>query len=264
MAVFALRQLDDLGTSLHTRWLLRRDPALYFQRQALAARYGLWLGDKRVKPWRTWGIAALLVLVYLAQSFSGLDASVARAALVKPLVLQGQWWRLLTGPMMHGNAIHIFFNLGAWVALGPTVERTAGRRVLAPVFLLAALAGSLFSLFLLPGVPSVGASGGIMGLVGFLVVVGLRRRHILPPSFAASMVRTVALVAAMGILTWAFIDNAGHLGGLLGGMALGLVLVPAGEERLPLEETPASAVADALALLGVAAACGWSVWKLVG
>jgi membrane associated rhomboid family serine protease len=63
------------------------------------------------------------------------------------------------------------------------MEFVASRYHLCLIFLLSALCGSFFSLFLLPNTTSAGASGGLMGLVGFLAMMGYRRKEKLPRGF---------------------------------------------------------------------------------
>jgi MYXO-CTERM domain-containing protein len=73
---------------------------------------------------------------------------------------------------------------------------------------------------------SVGSSGGLMGLFGFLGVMGWRRRHLMPPGFVRAVLVDVAVIAAMGVVGYQFIDNAAHAGGLAAGVLLGLLMVP--------------------------------------
>jgi membrane associated rhomboid family serine protease len=114
------------------------------------------------------------------------------------------------------------------------MEVHAHRALLPLVTLVTILTGGLVGYALGPDLPMVGASGGLLGLIGFLTVVGFRRRSRVPHGFAVAMLKDVAFVAAVGAVGFRFIANAGHLGGLLGGLALGALLVPRpnGEERV--------------------------------
>lgn len=66
-----------------------------------------------------------------------------------------------------------------------------------------------------------------MGLIGFLVIVGWRHKTSVPANFFQNLLLNLALIAVVGFIGRSFIDNAGHLGGLLGGLALGFWLIPA-------------------------------------
>src|SRR5204863_2387757 len=112
----------------------------------------------------------------------------------------------------------------ALLALGRLVEMHGHPLYLPTVFLFSALCASAAS-FYVTAVTSIGASGGIMGLVGFLAVIGLRRRHVVPRGFLKAIAMSVALTAGTGLVAHQFIDNAAHAGGLVGGLLLGAVYV---------------------------------------
>ena len=147
------------------------------------------------------------------------------AGLAKDAVSDGELWRLLTAELLHGHPLHLLFNFLALLAVGRLVEMHGHPLYVPTVFLLSALSASVFSLYFSAAPLSVGASGGIMGLIGFLAVVGLRRRHVLPRGFLKSIALSIALTAATGLVAHHFIDNAAHAGGLLGGLMLGIVYV---------------------------------------
>ncbi|MBI3932440.1 MAG: rhomboid family intramembrane serine protease [Acidobacteria bacterium] len=117
-------------------------------------------------------------------------------------------------------------NVGALLDAGRLTEALTGRARLGLVFSASVAAGSLASLVLLPEVPSVGASAGILGLIGFLAVVGLRRRAILPAGFVWAVLRSIGFIAVAGVVGYRFIDNAAHAGGLIAGAAVGVLAVP--------------------------------------
>jgi membrane associated rhomboid family serine protease len=115
--------------------------------------------------------------------------------------------------------------------------------------------GSLFSLFMLPGVSSIGASGGILGLLGFMTLLGLRRRALLPPGFGKSLVRSIAGLVVLGLAAWKVVDNAAHAGGYISGCILGFLFFRASQGPLPLPETRGLKVLDAISgavILGAA------------
>jgi membrane associated rhomboid family serine protease len=226
-------------------WRLRRRPD-YPKELAATFRYQVWLGTRRMTT--TWLLAACLILVAAAQvgaivwavtrakhvpATAGLVVQAAGemgvaapvAGLVKDAVRAGEVWRLLTGELMHGHWLHFLFNFLALLAVGRLVEMHGHPVYVPTVFLFSALCASVFSLYLSPAPISVGASGGIMGLVGFLAVLGLRRRHVVPRGFLKSIALTVALTAATGLVAYHFIDNAAHAGGLVGGAMLGVTYI---------------------------------------
>lgn len=194
-------------------------------RAEAARRYGAWL-DKRDYTY-TKSLCACLTVVLVFGLPAGDEVGEA-AGLAKGATRAGEWWRLVTCSMLHANFQHFWLNVLALVSLGQLVEAHASRWHLPLVFLPSVVAGSLASLWLLPTQTSVGASGGLMGLVGFLAVLGYRRRAYLPPSFLKSMVLDIALIGLVGLAAYDVIDNAAHFGGLAGGALAGLLLVGGG------------------------------------
>ena len=127
-------------------------------------------------------------------------------------------------------------------------------------FLLSVIGGAVASQLLMPDTASVGASGGILGLVGFLLVVGVRHRGSLPADFAKSIIRSVLFMAALGFLAKDYIDNAAHAGGFLVGCVIALPLSGNVRElgRYPDRGAVVKAGWAAVAVLGVA-----TIWVLV-
>jgi rhomboid protease GluP len=110
--------------------------------------------------------------------------------------------------------------------LGRLVERLFGPRRMLTILWGGVAAGALASFLTNPS-PSVGISGGLFALVGAMLAQGLRYWRRLPPGGRAMFLRgpieIVILNVGMG-LALPFIDNAGHLGGLAGGLVLGGLL----------------------------------------
>ena len=101
----------------------------------------------------------------------------------------GRWWTLLTAIYLHGNVLHILFNV-LWIRqLGPAIEQLYGPSRLVIIFTVAGVTGFLASNLL--GLPlTIGASGSIFGLLGAMVAFGAEaRRHSRRDDLAA--VRTV-------------------------------------------------------------------------
>jgi len=73
---------------------------------------------------------------------------------------------------------------------------------------------------------SVGASGGVMGLVGFLLVLTLRPSSETPEFIRSAVLASIGAIALIGLAGWKYVDNAGHAGGALAGLLIGLVFVP--------------------------------------
>lgn len=244
--------------SIHARRLLRSHPARFFATLTEQGRFEFWVSRIHwYRLWRTYGCAAVFLLLFGAQAFTGVESSVAQAGLVKPDVWAGQVWRLFTAAFLHGSLMHLLMNGFAWISLGTMIERVVHPGIVLPLFLSTAVAGNLASCLLLPDKPSLGASGGIMGILGFLTILGYRRKQLLPPGFAKSLVRNFAFMVAFGVMAWRVIDNAAHAGGYLAGLGIGYMAFRAPEGPLPLIDRRLLKWMDSLAILVAAFTTVW-------
>lgn len=193
-------------------------------------------GIEGITPYFTYFMLGALAAVYITQMVVdsevpvGVDqtsTAILRTGLLKPLVIhQGEWWRILTGGVVHGSLIHIGFNGYALYGFGRLVEYFSNRAHLAIVMVLAIVTGNIASTVFLPNSASIGASGGIMGLIGFLAIYGVRRRRQLMPGFLRVMLTNIVFVALFGLIAFSIIDNFAHFGGLLAGTLYGLIVIP--------------------------------------
>ena len=183
--------------------------------------------EQFTKPYFSYILVACLIAVTVCQMWTGLDKSIDEAGFVKPDFLKGnEYWRILTGGVLHGGILHLYFNGQALYGFGSLIESLSNRAHLATVLLLAIVGGGIFSLIFLPAGTSVGASGGIMGLIGYLAIYGYRRKRQLPPDFLKNMLINVGFIAAFGIVAYQIVDNFDHLGGLITGGIYGFVQIP--------------------------------------
>lgn len=188
-------------------------------------RLDTWLMIQRAPLTRV--IAGGLLVIWLVQYLASGNA-IAAAGLVKTAYHQGEYWRLLTAPWVHGNLVHFLFNFLALLYLGKRVEVLARWPHLLLVLLFSMLAGGILSARYL-GAASVGISGGLMGWLGFLLVFESLHRRLGTRSARRRLLAGLLLTLLMGIIGYRFIDNAAHLGGLLAGMLYGVIVFPASE-----------------------------------
>ena len=141
-----------------------------------------------------------------------------------PVFAKGRWWTVLSAAWLHGNFIHIAFNLAFINQLAPLVRQTFGSKKLVIIYTISTITSALltstvgqYNLILpqmLKGAElSVGASGGIFGLLAALVAYG----QITGNSAARKQFWTFALVNFLIGFIIPQVDNWGHLGGFLGG-----------------------------------------------
>ena len=185
----------------------------------------------------TWAIIAINVLVFVIDGALGGGISLtgsgggplSEAGFVHGrAVADGEWWRLLTGAFLHLNVLHIAFNMYALWLFGPIMEQMYGHVEFAVIYLLCALGGNVLTILLAPDVPALGASGAIFGLFGLAFIVSRRRHLLLGPQARAvlSQVGTLLVLNLIITFTIPFISWTGHVGGLIVGGVIGLLLAP--------------------------------------
>jgi rhomboid protease GluP len=140
---------------------------------------------------------------------------------------RGEYWRLITSTFVHFSVLHLVLNLIAMYQLGTMVESWYGKYQSLFIYGLTGGGGNVVSVLIRhamgsnPRIHSGGGSVVIMGLVGLCAVVGLRSRTELGVSMGRLMVFFMVTTAILGAALPQFIDNWGHAGGALVGIAVG-------------------------------------------
>lgn len=155
-----------------------------------------------------------------------LSTAVALGAQVTPLVLAGQWWRLVSAMFIHWSWLHVGLNGFSLYIVGSVVEPVYGSWRTVGVYLLGGLVGGLAVLALMPpNVVSAGASGAIFALLGAVLVVAIVAIRRIGPSLLWWVLGIVGInlifdVSVPFIAIWDHVG--GFIGGILATVALGL------------------------------------------
>ncbi len=188
---------------------------------------------KPKRPYVTYGILIInvvifaLTLLYNLKNGNGLIESIlgnSKAALkifggLEPtLVLNGQYYRLITSAFNHIGLLHLLFNSYALYVIGSQLESYVGRIKYAVIYLTSAILGNLLSLALVSGW-SAGASGAIFGLLGALLYFGYHYRVYLGTVIRSQIIPLILVNLAIGFMV-PEINNAAHIGGLIGGFLI--------------------------------------------
>jgi rhomboid protease GluP len=137
---------------------------------------------------------------------------------VNLLIAQGQLWRLFTPIFLHGNLIHIGFNMYALYLLGPRLERYYGHARFLGLYILSGFGGNVFSM-MFTDAPSLGSSTAIFGLIGAQGIFLYQNRGVFGPAVRQA-INNIISIAVINLVIGLSpgIDNWGHIGGLVGGL----------------------------------------------
>ena len=213
--------------------------------------YSEW--DPRSAP-GTYLLLAINILVFLWMTLHGVSLKnptsgqlLHYGANSPVLVLEGQWYRLLTATFVHIGIIHIATNMWCLWNLGLLGEPLLGPIGMVAVYVLTGIAGNLVSVAWDVGFArtpeelwqavGAGASGAVFGIAGILIVLLSNRKLPIPWSelkrLRTSVMRFAGINLVIGASTilpalgsYVRIDNSAHLGGFLCGLALGPGLLP--------------------------------------
>jgi len=141
-------------------------------------------------------------------------------------ILDGELWRLVTANFLHIGYWHLLLNGLTLVQLGMVCENIYGRTRFFILYLVTGIGGFLASM-VLSDTLSAGASASLFGLMGAILTFGWRHSRQIPPAlrphFTWYLLPWVALMILFGLF-YGGIDNWAHIGGLLTGVIMGLVL----------------------------------------
>lgn len=137
-----------------------------------------------------------------------------------------QVWRWITPILLHANFMHIFMNSLGTVIMGSGIEAYLGFKQMFVLYFVSGFGGNVFSSVTNGISHSVGASTAIFGLLGynitFLWMVWNRISSEIRMTILIYLVLMLLLNAQQATPVT---DTMGHLGGLMTGAIMGLILV---------------------------------------
>jgi len=178
------------------------------------------------KPFFTNIFLALQILMFLLLELKGgstnTDTLIQFGAKFNPLIYEGEWWRFVSPILLHIGFLHLLMNSFALFYIGPAVERAYGKWKFFFIYLVAGISGSIMSFAFSPFL-SAGASGAIFGCFGALLYLGVYNRKVFFRTMGSNLLIVVGINLALGFVI-PNIDNAGHIGGLIGGFLAALIV----------------------------------------
>ncbi|HEY5921951.1 MAG TPA: rhomboid family intramembrane serine protease, partial [Kofleriaceae bacterium] len=174
-------------------------------------------------------LAAAATIAFVLDGSTDVGTLMRAGAMVRGLVHDGEWWRLVTCIFVHVGGIHLIVNvIGLWF-LGRLVEDLFGPWRTLAIFACAGIGGAVASFLASPAGVSAGASGAVFGLLGavFIELSLHRKRHRSAWSRGVWGSLAVVAVAQIGIgFVYPVMDQWAHGAGLLFGAVAGMALSP--------------------------------------
>jgi rhomboid protease GluP len=182
---------------------------------------------KPKKPIITVSLIIINVIVFILMYILGKGSQdaftlIKFGAFQKDLILGGEYYRLITSAFLHIGIFHLLFNCYALYVIGRQLESFLGKIKFLIIYLVSALCGSLMSM-IFPISISAGASGAIFGLLGSLLYFGYNYRVYLGTVLKSQIIPLILINLIFGFMV-SGINNAAHIGGLIGGILITMSL----------------------------------------
>jgi membrane associated rhomboid family serine protease len=152
-------------------------------------------------------------------------------ALLPSLALSGHYYQFVTYMFLHGNLMHIAFNMFVFAIFGFPLEQTIGRKRFVSVYLISGIGSAVFYILIMTSMMGaydaslIGASGAVFGILAayafkyprqWVYIFGL-----VPLPAAALLVFLLIEETFIGVLgLQPGIANFGHVGGIITGLII--------------------------------------------
>jgi membrane associated rhomboid family serine protease len=137
-----------------------------------------------------------------------------------PAVADGEPYRIVTYGFLHAGILHLGLNMFALYILGRLLEPAIGTARFVGIYAVSVLAGAFGALLLDPLELTVGASGGVFGLMAASFLIARHRGF----DELASQVGFFVVLNLVFTFTVSAISIGGHIGGLIGGGLVALII----------------------------------------
>lgn len=180
-------------------------------------------------------LTALLILInaltFLAVEITGGTENPGHmlqcGAAYTPLVMDGEIYRIFTCMFLHFGVQHLANNMFLLFVLGGRLERVVGKLRFLLIFLIGGIGGNILSLYLElqsgEYAVSAGASGAVFSVMGAMIYAVLRQKGKME-DLSVKQILIMAVLSLYFGFTSSGVDNAAHVGGLLSGFILAVIL----------------------------------------
>ena len=179
------------------------------------------------KPIITYSIIAINIIVFILMYILG-NGSTDPYTLIKfganyrGSVINHEFYRLITCAFIHIGFMHLTLNTYSLYVIGVQLESYFGKLKYIIIYLFSAITASLMSVILTDSI-SAGASGALFGLLGALLYFGYHYRVFLGGVLKSQIIPLIIVNLAFGFMM-SGIDNAAHIGGLIGGFLIAMAV----------------------------------------
>jgi len=138
--------------------------------------------------------------------------------------LHGEVWRIATYSFLHFNWLHLLLNVGLLFWIGRIVEQELGTGRGALIYFVSVICSAAVILLVHNWHPkqgdTVGASGGVFGLLGAALIISYRQNG----ERRLQKWLWIVLLAGFGVSLLPDVSMAGHIGGIIGGVPVALLV----------------------------------------
>lgn len=193
----------------------------------------------KVESWPLFVAAWTMAGGWALQNFAG-QAWTERGTSLNTAIFSGEWWRVFTALLLHGDVAHFAANVGFGLLFGAFLLPRFGPGLSALGVLLAGGLGNLANAYFYRAEPhaSIGASTAVFGALGLLVAWELAARIAHPRqrgwwSLLVPIGGGFALLALLGVGDEAGVrvDYMAHFWGFIAGFVLGIAAAGSGWMR---------------------------------
>ena len=177
-------------------------------------------------------VTLLFVIMNVAAFFFSREdeALVMRYGALETLkVIEGhEYYRLVTSMFLHADTGHLIRNMVVLFCLGTAVESYIGHARWFILYILSGVVGNIVSLLMEWSTDevrlSIGASGAVFGAMGATLVIAFSNRRLLRnrSSLGIRVLFMIAFSVYAGLVSDG-VNNAAHIGGLIGGLWLAVI-----------------------------------------
>jgi membrane associated rhomboid family serine protease len=164
-----------------------------------------------------------------------------------------EYYRMVTSAFLHGDWMHLAFNLYSLYLFGRTLEVFYGSVQVGLIYFLSVIGGSVLSLAVhrREAYRALGASGGVCGVI-FASIFLLPGGHIMAFPLPVWIPAPIYAVAFLVFSFWAMKRGVGNVGhdAHLGGAVVGVIIAVVLEPNVPSESPVLFATVVILAIVG--------------